>query len=371
MIKAISNNKWKITVELGKDISGTRRRKSEIFIGTKKEAERRYFEIESEFQNKPKVIHNYDITFEDYSKIFIRRYCEPNLCKKTIVEYKAMINRINSYIGSWKLNEIDSFVLDQLYTKLKTGQKIKVISNYTLLHYFNIVNLMFEQAIKFELLQINPNKKLKRPKKEVKMVTCYNPEQTKKLLNCLENENIKYNALISLAIDSGARKSELLGLEWKNVDFQNNVITIDKSLHVVNGELIEKELKNITSYRSIVITERTKNILKRYKEEQQKMFSDFSENNKVFVRKDGKSIYPTTCGKMLKEIAKRNDLPPLNFHALRHTCASLLISLGVHVKEIQDRMGHSSINVTMSTYSHVFQSNRVEVANKITDFMTN
>ena len=69
--------------------------------------------------------------------------------------------------------------------------------------------------------------------------------------------------------------------------------------------------------------------------------------------------------KILQKVASKYNLPRINFHALRHTSASMLIALGVHPKEIQDRLGHSSMNVTMSIYSHIFQANRKEVANKL------
>ena len=97
----------------------------------------------------------------------------------------------------------------------------------------------------------------------------------------------------------------------------------------------------------------------------QESAENWSSKNRLFLAKDGKTMYPTTCGKIFQKVAKKYNLPTINFHALRHSCASSLIALGVHPKEIQDRMGHSSLNITMSTYSHIFQANRVEVANKL------
>jgi len=366
MIKTLSKNKHKIIAEIGYDINGKRKRKTETFYGTKKEAEKRQFEIEEEYKNKTTVINYKGLTWEEYSnKIFVPKYCNNNLSPKTIEGYISMLRKINSFIGKWLFLEVDTYVLNELYIKLKNGERVKTISNYTLLHYYNLINLMFEIAIDFGITDNNPNKKIKRPKKEKKLVECYDMEQVQKLFNCLDNECLKYQALLRLAIDSGARRSELLALTWEDIDFNSRVLTINKSFDIIGGKEYLKELKNNSSYRNMVLTSKTIEVLSLYKQELQENTDNFRLCNRLFLAKDGKTMYPTTCGKIFQKIAKKYDLPISNFHSLRHTCASVLISLGVHPKEIQDRMGHSSLNITMSVYSHIFQANRVEVANKL------
>jgi len=115
----------------------------------------------------------------------------------------------------------------------------------------------------------------------------------------------------------------------------------------------------------LVLTPQTLEVLKQYREELKTTTNNFKETNKLFLAKSGKPMYPTTCGKILQKVANKYNLPRINFHALRHTSASMQIALGIHPKEIQDRLGHSSMNVTMSIYSHIFQANRKEVANKL------
>lgn len=363
MIQTLSKNKYKIIVDVG--TKADRRRKSQIHIGTKREAQMIEFEMKQKYSKNSTKINITDITFKEYGNIFVSKYCEPNLSIKTIVGYKSMLDKINDYIGNWKLKDIDTYTLNELYIKLKNGDKVKKRSNYTILHYYNLINLMFEQAIDFEILDYNPNRKIKRPKKEKKLVQCYDMEQMKTLLNGLDNECLKYQALIRLAIDSGARKSEILALTWQDINFDTGVITINKSIDVIKGEFYEKELKNNSSYRNLVLTSKTLEVLKQYQEELKANTKGFKDSNKLFLARSGKPMYPTTCGKILQKVANKYNLPRINFHALRHTSASMLIALGVHPKEIQDRLGHSSMNVTMSIYSHIFQANRKEVANKL------
>lgn len=364
MIKLLSKNKYKIIAEIGYDIDGKRKRKTEVFYGTKKEAEKREFEIEQEYANKKVLFNKKELTFADYGKLFMKKYCEQNLSPKTIVGYESMLKKITDIIGNWRLIDIDTFTLNELYIKLKNGERVGKISNYTLLHYYNFINLMYNQAIDWDILDNNPNQKVKRPKKEKKLVECYDLEQIQALLNGLDNECLKYQTLIRLALDSGARRSEILALTWEDINFDTRVITINKSLDVIKGQVVEKQLKNQSSYRNLVLTSKTIEVLKAYMNEV-KDTTNWKKSNKIFMGKDNKPMYPTTCGKIFQKVATKYGLPKLNFHSLRHASASCQIALGIHPKEIQDRLGHSSMNITMSIYSHIFQANKVELANKL------
>ena len=364
MIKQLSKNKYKIIAEIGYTIDGKRKRKTEIFEGTKKQAETREFEIKQQYAKGGFVVDSKNMTFEEYGKFFIRNYCEGNIGAKTLAGYESMLEKINGYLGNWQLKSIETFTLLELYKKLKKGTRKDVVTNNTILHYYNLINLMFTQAVKWKLLDVNPNTDIPRPKKEKHLAEYYDLDQIHILLNGLSNECLKYQALIILALDSGARRSEILALTWNDIDFDTKVLTINKSLDVIKGEFVEKATKNDTSTRKMVLTDPTIEVLKAYKDELI-LSNNWQESNKLFLAKDGKPMYPTTCGKIFQKVAVKYGLPKINFHSLRHSSASLQIALGVHTKLIQERMGHSSMAVTTGIYSHIFQANRTEVANKL------
>lgn len=370
MIKQLSNNKFKIIIEIGYTFNGIRKRKTETITGTKKDAKIRESELLLEYSQKKIAPNCNNLTFKEYSIFFLNNYCENNIGAKTLNEYKLMINRLNEYIGNRQLKSIDVFTLTELYKKLKIGKRKSQLTNNTILHFYNLINLMFETAIKWKRLDNNPNTLVPKPKKEKKLAQCYNPEEIMILMEGLKKECLKYQALLTLAIDTGARRSEILALNWNDIDLYNKIITINKSMDVINGKFIEKPTKNTSSTRKIVLTDTTTEILKLYKEEEKSVRKNFKENNKLFLAKSGKPMYPTTCVKILHKVAKKNGLKELNFHSLRHSSASLQIALGVHTKLIQDRMGHSSTNTTMTIYSHVFQENRDEVANKLNSILS-
>lgn len=129
MIKPLSKNKYKIIAEIGYDIDGKRKRKTEVFNGTKREAEKREFEIKQEYANKTILFNKKELTFEDYGRLFMKKYCEQNLSPKTIAGYETMLKKINDIIGKWLLTSIDTFTLNELYIKLRDGERVSKVSN--------------------------------------------------------------------------------------------------------------------------------------------------------------------------------------------------------------------------------------------------
>lgn len=368
MVAQIKKNKWKITVDIGFDSNGKRKRVFETFTGTKSEARIREAEIRKAV--KYGVYANpHNMTFKELSDKYFKEYVIPNLSLKTQGGYKQLSKVINDKIGSIYLKNINSLLLTELYNKLRISDTGKKITNNTLLHYYNLINSILNFGVMCQLIPTNPNKLIKRPKVTKKEASYYDKEDVIKLLNCLNNEPLKYQALIMLALDSGARRSELLGLEWNDINFEEHKIHINKSIHYVDKKVIEKETKNYTSNRIITVTDSTINILKKYKQEQDlekaRLGKKWVNSNKVFTKNNGEVMFPDTPSKILSKIIKKYNLKKITFHQLRHTSASLQIALGVHTKLISNRLGHSSASTTLNIYSHIFKSVEEESAKKL------
>ena len=362
----LSNNKFKITIELGYDILGNRKRKIERFSGTKNEAVIREAELKKQYYHIGNVNNISDLTFEEFSQIFMAKYCV-NIGLITKDGYEKSLKRILPIIGKIKLNKITPLILDNLYLKLKIGEKGQELGYHSMYSFYKLINVMLNQAIKWELLDKNPNLKANKPKREKKERNYYDLEQAQKLITCLEKENIKYRALITLALDSGARRSEICALRWTDIDFKTNTIKITKSLKVVKGVVDEATTKTDSSKREIIISNTTMEILKEYKEWQDSIIAkkgkSWNNENRVFTSKDGNYIYPTTCDHTIKKIVKKYNLAPISFHELRHTSASILIYKGINPKAVSERLGHASTDITMEIYSHVFDVTKKASAN--------
>lgn len=358
--------KFKITIELGKDIFGKRDRYYETFYGTTAEVKIRDAELTKQYYHKGNVANVKDITFAQYSEIFLKKHCEGNISLTAINNYKRLLKYILPYIGHLKLSKITHIILEEMYKKLKQGIKGKELSYNSMYDYYKIINVMFNQAVNWELIDVNPNTKVKKMKKDKTEQKFYDLEQVNKLLSCLKQENIKYRALITLALDSGARRGEICALKWNDLDFNTGSLKIDNSLKVVKGVVDEKKAKTESSNRIIYLTSATLDVLKEYKEWQDNCIKNLGKNwkneNRIFTDEFGGYMSPGTCYSIFTKITKKHNLEHIRFHDLRHTSASLLIHKGMNFKAVSQRLGHSNINITNNIYTHIFESDKIESA---------
>lgn len=190
----------------------------------------------------------------------------------------------------------------------------------------------------------------------------YDSNEVRLLLRCLRNENIKYRTLITLAIDSGARRGEICALKWNDVAFENHTLLIDNSLKVINGKVDEAKPKTIYSNRVIYLSSSTINILKEYKEWQKQYISSVkdkqNDNDRIFTDKYGNHMHPDICNKIINKVTKKYNLRKLKFHELRHTSITLLIDSGINPKAVSERLGHANANITMNIYTHTLEDTK-------------
>ena len=360
-------NKYEIVIEVGNDITGKRKRIRRYFYGTKEDVEIKHAELTKQYYHKSKKLNLNDITFKEYSEIFIKNYCIPNISKITLKDYKQMLGTILELIGDIKLKKITTFMLDNMYQKIKVGKKGKELSPKTMSHYYNLMSLMFKQAKKWKFVESNPNEDAVKPKLVKRKRNFYDNDQTMLLLSCLLNENIKYRTIITLALITGIRRSELCAIRWNDIDFENKTLYIDNSLKVINGVVDEKKAKTQYSIRYVELNDTTIQLLKEYKNWQNEyianMGSKWLGTDRVFTAINGKHMHPDTCSDILRKIIKKYDLPKLTFHELRHTFATILNGNGIDPKTISELLGHSDTSTTMNIYTHPLLSNKKASAN--------
>ena len=231
----------------------------------------------------------------------------------------------------------------------------------TILRYHANIRKALQYAVKCELILTNPADKIDKPKKEQYLATYYNKAQLNELLVAIKDTSIKLPVL--LALYYGLRRSEALGIKWDAVDFENKTIIIRHTISQtkVDGKLqvvAEDKTKNQSSYRTLPLIPEIEEILLEEKANQEynkKIFkkSYLNENGYVCVNTDGSILKPDYVSHKFNQILKNNNLKSIRFHDLRHSCASLLLSNKVSMKDIQIWLGHSSYNTTANIYTHV------------------
>lgn len=212
----IKNQKYQIEV-VKKYIGNKKDRHYEVFYGTKKQAILRENEIKLQLKNHTYVDKN-KITLQDLMKQFVEAK-KDDWAPKTYVTNLKRIYVINEKIGYVHLQDLNARILDDFYRYLRNIKKVekkgkeqleeRKYSNKTIQHFYGLINNALNKAVIWDYISVNVNQKIEKPKVRKKQVECYSPEEVEKLIEVLQNEPLKYQAIIYLALDSGCRRGEI------------------------------------------------------------------------------------------------------------------------------------------------------------------
>ena len=216
------------------------------------------------------------------------------------------------------------------------------------------------------LVSDNPCSKVTIPKGEVKEKQIYSQEEMEVLLTKLMGEPLKYKVFFYLIAYSGFRRSEMLGLEWKDIDFEHNIISVRRtSNYTAERGTYTDTTKTKRSQRTLKISPFIMEMLKQFKEEQDnealRLGSKWVETDRLFTKWNGEEMNNQTPYGWLKEFCEKNNLPFYGIHSFRHFAASALISAGLDVTTVSGALGHSNSGTTLNVYSHMFQTAQARV----------
>lgn len=367
----VRNKKYQIEIPLG--YNGDKKiRHYETFHGGKKDALLREAKLKMQLKEGTFVPKN-NLTIQDFSEEYLN-FKEGTLSPKTFATNSQRMVLINKHIGHVKVRDITAKILDKFYSYLRNehlSAKGTPYSPTTIQNYYSLINNMLEVAVKWDYLSVNPNIKIEKPKRARSNASCYSKEDIVKLLQCLMQEPLKYQAIIITALDLACRRGELTGLTWDDIDFKTGKVTINKATQYIDRKIFEKETKSVNSDRINFLNPSTIEILKKYKKEQQekqmKLGSQWIQSNRVFTTEFGGDIHPDTPTKIFQKMIKKYNLKPLTFHGLRHSGISHMIECGVPISVINRKVGHSSVQVTDTYYSHFFESEFKQAASSMDD----
>lgn len=311
------------------------------------------------------------IKFEELAKEWFTEYAALNIRASTFEEMRKLTKRVYPALGHLRIDKITSRQIQAFLNSMakdgankRTG---KPLSPKTIHHHLELISDIFGYAIKMELISDNPCSKVTIPKGEVKEKQIYSQDEMALLLTKMDGEPLKYKAFFYLMAYSGFRRGEMLGLEWKDIDFEHNVI----SVHRTSNQTAERGIytdttKTKRSQRTLKISPYIMEMLKALKAEQDseslKLGDYWVETDRLFTQDNGKPQHPNTTYTWLKRFCKRNNLPFYGLHLFRHYAASSLISAGLDVTTVSGALGHTNSGTTLNVYSHMFQTAQARVA---------
>lgn len=316
----------------------------------------------------------------DYAEFWINNYAILNLSPKTYERYKSMLKaRILPYLGNMYLDKIQPMQLMYLYQELgectyTRKNETHKLSSKTILEHHRLLHSMLQQAVYWQMIPYNPASRVRPPKARKPNINFYDDVQTIALIKALEGEELKFRVIILLTIFTGLRRGEVLGLEWQDIDFKNSSVTVRQASQYVSSiGIYTKDPKTETSNRIISIPESITKLLKEYQRKQLKnrllLGDKWIETNRLFVQSNGAPMHPDTITKWFRQFLEDKNLPHITFHGLRHTHATLLISQGLDVRTVSNRLGHAQTSTTLNIYAHAFAKMDREASEKLDNLL--
>lgn len=375
--KMLSKGNWKVVVSLGFDSNGKRQRVTKQGFKTKKDAELFVTETLNKKTRGYLSTANGNMLFKDFIMKWFNEYKIFQLSINTRNTYISRLdNHILPMLGDYKLNELTTAVIQEFYNDLISRKNMKPS---TVKKVMDIVIVSLKYAKKNKLIYELPTdiekQKMNKPK-----IQYWNQEEVNYFLNYIKGTYLYTPIFIDVL--TGLRISELCGLRWCDIDFDNKVLTVnhqlihDKRLNV----LVLTDLKTTSSHRTITLP----NILINYLQELKANRGACETDYVVLDRKDYKYTPRNLSMNFTKKVNKfalpkeeyEGDIPnymqlkQISFHGLRHTHATLLIANGENIKVVSERLGHTDITMTLNTYTHVLDNMKNETASLLDKIFT-
>jgi integrase len=385
-IGADGKKTYSYLVYMGIDENGKKKYKRKRGFTTESECEAALAEVITQI-NKGVSVTDEKITLGAYLDKWMKVYVQ-NKCKHTTVKrYETFTKQIKEGIGSIKLAKLGPLTIQEFYADLQANRKI---SNNTLIKTHRMLHCALKQAQKWQMIHVNPTDLVTLPKADPIEMKYWDPEDISYYLELMKNEFLY--SLIFLAVHTGMREAELCGLRWEDVDLINKTIFVKNQVQRENGELVLDILKTKNSKRIITLYDITIQFLKGMKNKDKELkLKNKLEPNFVFHWQDVSTIKDKINNKIIKcyraidphyvseqfpiilDSIKNDEentlIPKIRFHDLRHTHATLLRKLGVDVKVISERVGHSDVAFTLKTYTHVNTEMQREEVAKAEEFL--
>lgn len=319
--------------------------------------------FESDIKNERTI--NGFTEFKDMAEYWLENDGKEKLAPKTYARYKELLQRVyDSPIGKTKLIDINQMDLNDFYRSLAKPGVNKLtggaLSNKTIREHHNVISKILEVAWKWGIIDENVAKRADPPSPNTQETECLNEEEAKNILILLKDEPIQYKTMITILLLFGLRRGELCGLEWKDIDFERQTMSIRRNSQYVNGKIITKDPKTAKSRRDLSVDDYSLTLLKAYKEFQEEKKKKagplWIDTDRLFTKCDGTPIHPDTVGDWWDKFQEKNGLEHHTLHSLRHTNASLLIAYDTDVATVSGRLGHANANTTLKVYSHMFKA---------------
>ena len=369
-IRKRGHNSYQLNVTAGYENGKQRAFTKTVKCDTKAEAERQFKLFEAEcLQGLVPASGKAKITLSQLYAYWLTHYGKPNLAATTLRYYQSLSERILAALGHLKLEKIDvrtaHLFLEQL-RKNNASVRKEALSDNTIQKHFSFLKGLLTHAVKWDFLVANPLSKMDIPKKVRSPKVLPSASDLSALLTCLTKETVdaakssnrylryrRYQLWVLLSFSLGLRREEIFGLQIQDINFKDNLLSIERAVVFVAGEgTIVKETKTTSSNRTLAMPQKIRGLLREYIE--------LLEESKIrplrrwlFSQSNGKVTLPDAFNAFLTKFTKKHRLAKFSPHLLRHMYGSYLMRSGMDLATTSHQLGHSNKSFTADTYIHV------------------
>jgi integrase len=366
---SIIEDTWLVRIFLGRESHGKRKYFSKTIHGTKKDAQK-YLNAKLREKDLGIFVEPGTETLSKYLDRWLTDVAKPRLRETTFEGYEWIANKyIKKYLGTMKLSQLQGYQIQKFYNDLQR----QGLSPRTVRYSHSVLSSALKQAVRWKMIFQNPCAECDLPKAQHAEMKCYTPAEVRVFLETAKTN--KHYVLFLLIIQTGMRPEEYLGLQWKDVDLEEGVLSVRRAVKIrKGGGFYFTEPKTNKSRRSIPLSESVVTALKAHRHDQltakMKIRDCYQENDLVFATEIGTPLLIENLRlRHFEKIRVEAKLPKIRLYDLRHTTATLLLSAGENPKVVSERLGHASIVLTLDTYSHVLPTMQKEATSKLEKMM--
>jgi integrase len=350
-----ARDRWvaEITTETGK--------RKKAYCKTRQEAHRKKNEMLRELE-RGMLATGPQRKLGEYIQDWLENTHKGKLRLSVYLNYRKHVKHIVAGLGDIWLQKLTPQQVQSFLTKkLDEGLSPKYVREM-----LGVLRLALKNAVQWGYISRNVCELVTRPRVPKHDIAPLTLEQAQRFRQHLQGH--RFEVLITMAVVTGMRRGELLSLRWSDIDFQRNVLQVLHTVDRFTGYgYVEGEPKSAAGVRSIRLPGFLVDMLKQHQLQQmarKRQAKAWEERDLVFPNLRGGYLHPNHLGEAFRALLEQAGLPPIRFHDLRHSAATILLSMGVNIKVIQEMLGHSDISITLRVYGHLLPSMQQEAIDK-------
>jgi len=369
-----SEDYWLLRIYKGRNpLTKQRIYKAVKFEGSREQAQMELDKMVQEQADGVKAKQR-DTTVNEHLDQWFDQVVENRYAYKTVDNYRGIVAfDVRPIVGEIKLSDLEPCHIQRIFSAMTA----RGVCSNTRRRIHSVMSNALDCAVAWGTLEMNPMARIEIPRREAKDMRCMSQEEVKSFLEVTDRG--RHGEYFRTAVISGMRPGELAGLCWPDIDFKHGTISVQRSL-IWKGKVGEGwflvPTKTERGRREITIPDSLVNALAELRKRQDARIklagNRYRNDGFVFANKWGNPVHPKTFARSVFKVALvRAGLPKkIRLYDLRHTCATLLLKDGEHIKVVSERLGHSNVRITLETYVHVLPGMQRDAAKRIESLLS-